>query len=421
MAQKNIKKINLPVESFRVLSCCLLIVLASFAFARAADVADEEVSEKDIEQAEENEEKIEKYEEKLEKERDEKNQKEQKKLIISGEIGQLDGNISVIEEKIEESEEELGRIDGEIERVEKDIELQKKFLADILRKVNQADSEIELSAFNGSEGLGAYFLAVDSLQQLEEQLFKAVEEVKLEKEKFNEQKKEKEEVKEVRSDQKQTLEYEKNKKYVALHGAQQEINESSSAIEKIQSKISKLRTNISRLLGKGYDAKDIEDAAKFASKVTGVRKDFLMGMLVVESDLGRYTGGCNYKESRMNDHRKSIFKDICKELDYNYKKQKVSCPPSGYKGTGGAMGVAQFMSDTWRGYEDKIEKATGHSPPDPWSLTDGVTAMALKLGNDGATKKSGECNAAKRYLGGSHQWYCDKVQYWADHYEQLIN
>ena len=123
----------------------------------------------------------------------------------------------------------------------------------------------------------------------------------------------------------------------------------------------------------------------------------------------------------MNDHRKKVFKEICDDLDHNYKKMKVSCPPSNYKGTGGAMGVAQFMSDTWKGYEDKIASKTGHNPPDPWSLTDGVMAMAIKLANDGALNgKSGECAAAKRYLGGNHQWYCDKVLYWADNYKDKL-
>ena len=41
---------------------------------------------------------------------------------------------------------------------------------------------------------------------------------------------------------------------------------------------------------------EIEEAADFASEITGVRKDFLMGMLVVESDLGRTPGKCTYRE-----------------------------------------------------------------------------------------------------------------------------
>ena len=88
------------------------------------------------------------------------------------------------------------------------------------------------------------------------------------------------------------------------------------------------------------------------------------------------------------------------------------------------MGVAQFMSDTWVGYKSSISSKTGHNPPDPWNLTDGVMAMGLKLARGGASSKKGECNAAKLYLSGTtnskYNWYCEKVLYWADNYEAKL-
>ncbi|MEA1925987.1 MAG: lytic murein transglycosylase [Patescibacteria group bacterium] len=415
MAHRNTKKRNGLLNVANVVFCCALSMMCGFMIVRA-----DEINEDDIKEAEKSEDKIESLEDKLKDAKIEKNEDVQKKLIISNELHQINGNISIIGEKLSESEKEVNRTKLELDQKRKEIEYKKKLLADILRKINQVDSEAYLMTFGSDNGFGDYFTTIDALQQLEKGLYDTVEEIKNEKVEFEKKREEQEIVVEIYDDQQKTLEYEKVKKSVILNQTQGEINQKNAVIDEIQSKIARLRANISRLLGKGYDTGDIKDAVKFASKATGVRKDFLMGMLVVESDLGRYTGGCNYKESRMNSYRKSIFKDICKDLDYNYKKQKVSCPPSGYKGTGGAMGVAQFMSDTWKGYEKKIERVTGHKPPDPWDLTDGVTAMALKLANDGATSKKGECKAAKRYLGGSHQWYCDKVQYWADHYEKLL-
>ena len=91
------------------------------------------------------------------------------------------------------------------------------------------------------------------------------------------------------------------------------------------------------------------------------------------------------------------------------------------------MGIAQFMPSTWNGYKAQIAAATGHNPPDPWNLVDGVTAMALYLKNRGAGSKSGEKNAAAAYYCGSNigravcQNYAKKVLYWADNYEQLLN
>jgi membrane-bound lytic murein transglycosylase B len=87
------------------------------------------------------------------------------------------------------------------------------------------------------------------------------------------------------------------------------------------------------------------------------------------------------------------------------------------------MGVAQFMPDTWNAYKARVASATGHNPPNPWNLTDGVMAMAKKLsmvpgvtsGNRSAWKK-----AATLYLGTSYAPYINGILYWADHYKELL-
>lgn len=386
-----------------------------------------EVSEEEKAKAEEKEKKVEDLEKELEDEKAEKQEKVQEKIIISNNINQINKNISIIESRISDTEESIEKIKLEISLKEENVKKKNKMVADILREINQADSEVRLFLLGNEIAFDDYFLTLDLFQQMEARLNGAIFSLKQERKELDEKKQEQEAIFAIHEDQKNTLEQEQKRKYAVLNQTQSEINEKDAEIADIQAKISKLKNDISSLLGKGYDAKDIEDAARFASKVTGVRKDFLMGMLVIESDLGRYTGGCDYKESRMSKHRKELFKDICEELDYNYKKMKVSCPPAGYSGTGGAMGVAQFMSDTWMGYKSDIAGATGHNPPDPWNLTDGVTAMALKLAKvPGVTKhkESAECDAAKLYLSGttsgSYNWYCDRVLYWADNYEKLM-
>jgi len=419
--QKKQNKSN-HLRIFKVLLSCTLIFMCSFIFAQSnADELTEEEQAKLEKEAEKKEDKVDDLEDDLEDAQKEVEESLQKKLIISNEISQINKNIAVIEGEIAKTENELDLINKEIELKELNIDKKKQVLSTILWRVNQADVEVQMILLGSSGDFGDYFKAIDTLEQYEDQLLNAVAQVKKEKEIFEQKKQEQEEIYEVNVDQQKTLEHEKTKRAVVLNQTQGVINEQTATISQIQQKINKLKTDIALLLGKGYDTDDIKEAVKYASKKTGVRRDFLMGMLVVESDLGRFTGGCDYKESRMNDYRKELFKDICKELDYNYKKMEVSCPPAGYAGTGGAMGVAQFMSDTWMGYQSAIAANTGHKPPDPWSLTDGVMAMALKLANDGATKKSGECQAAMRYLGGSHQWYCDKVLYWADNYEDLMD
>lgn len=191
--------------------------------------------------------------------------------------------------------------------------------------------------------------------------------------------------------------------------------------------------------------REIEEAAEFASEKTGVRKDFLMGMLTVESDLGRKTGECTYKEVREGaeeahkngelsqrawntfEERKRVINDIAEDLGYDVDQLKVSCNPTNYAGTGGALGVPQFMPDIWMIYKDEIASITGKKNPDPWDARDGVVAMALLLGDTaGVTEHNyyAERNAAKMYLSGTtseiYGWYADQAFYWSRNYKRLM-
>jgi membrane-bound lytic murein transglycosylase B len=193
------------------------------------------------------------------------------------------------------------------------------------------------------------------------------------------------------------------------------------------------------------DPKEIEKAAEFASAATGVRKDFLMGMLAVESDLGRKTGECTYGEvtvgaesSHSNgmlsqrawstfQERQHVIKGLAKDLGYDAEKLKVSCNPSGYAGTGGAMGVPLFMPDMWMHYKGQIAAIVGKESPDPWNAKDGVVAMALLLADTpGVTQHNyyAERNSAKMYLSGTtssaYDWYANQAFYWSKNYAKLL-
>lgn len=223
---------------------------------------------------------------------------------------------------------------------------------------------------------------------------------------------------------------------------QQSLAEQQKTISRLKKELSELQGDLSKILGKSYNAKDIEEAVSFASEETGVPKGFLFGVLKMETNLGANVGGCtyaeveegaqaNYKAGKLSkrswntfQYRRTLFKQITDELDIDYKKQKVSCNPRGYTGTGGAMGVAQFMSDTWMGYKSGVSSLTGHRPPSPWDLTDGVSAMALKLKKTpGVTdgKKSALKSAACSYLGTCYAPYINGILYWADNYKQLLD
>jgi peptidoglycan hydrolase CwlO-like protein len=371
---------------------------------------------------------IQKIQDKITKEEKAKSQLEQNLNIIQQSVNSASQEIKKTQGMLNTTKENIQRKEDEINILTSRIVEQKEMTKELVREMYYETDEPVLQTILKENSLSQMMGHFDNLFIIKGKLDSVLSEMNtvrdlIGEERLNIKEKEVEQQKllSMKQDQQQVLVSEKI-------DTQSDINEKDATIGELQSKLGKLRSDLSDMLGGSFNASDIEDAAKFAARATGVRKDFIMGMLVVESDLGRFTGGCYAKDSRMSGTRLSLFKDICEELDYNWAKRKVSCPPKGYKGTGGAMGVAQFMADTWVGYKSSITSVTGNKPPDPWNLADGVAAMALKLSKvSGVTshKRSGECNAAKLYLSGTtsskYQWYCDKVLYWSDNYQRLLD
>ncbi len=399
-------------------------VYQNFAFANCNDDLTEEEKKKCEEKEEKYEEKKEKYEKKIEKKEKEKAALQGNLNVVKKNLGATKRTIDDVIKDIEEKEKDIERHNAQISSLEDQTLLYKKSLSEAMRKFYFAQNNRSISSVLEDEGSVRFLDTTDSLDHLRKQIIVTVNQVLNAKELQEQKKLELENLKKEK--EKLLAEHKKTESDLLAQSVavQTEIIKVDMSVAELNAKLSAVEGKLSALLGESFDTDDIVDAAKFASKKTGVRKSFILGMLVVETNLGRYTGGCTYKESKMGDANKKIFKRICKDLDYNYKKKKVSCPLS--YGIGGAMGVAQFMPTTWTGYESKIEKYTGHSPADPWSLTDGVMAMAIKLKNDGAGKKSGEFDAARRYYCGGNIGrrvcvdYGKKVLYWAENYKARL-
>ena len=219
----------------------------------------------------------------------------------------------------------------------------------------------------------------------------------------------------------------------------EDVEDVAKTVARLKKELAELQGDLATLTGKSYNAKDIREAVEDASDETGVPEGVLYGFLKMETNLGANTGQCTYAEvekvsiARYKKYgskykasinllykRKEIFYDIVDALGYN-KSKKVSCSPN-YIGQGGAMGVAQFMSDVWRGYESEIRSKTGHKNPDPWSLTDGVMAMAIKLRKAGATsdKEATIRKASINYLGAFNAHYYNGIVYWSKNYKTLF-
>ena len=370
------------------------------------------------EDAEDIEDDIEKIEKKLK-------DAQKKTDALAQDLTQIDSSLTSTQQAIlrvqtllSQTTQTIGQKEKEITQLEQQLSLERKVLTGLLQEMYFMGKVPLVEIMLTEDAITSLFEERDSLFSTQEKMQSVIGDIKEMKGKVSDErlsledsKKDHETLLQIQNKQKQILVTEKVE-------TQDDLEDQQATVSELQSKLNELKGDLNKLLGKSYNAKNIKDAIEFASDRTGIREGFLFGMLSIESRLGASVGGCTYKTSRMSGVRLAIFKEIADELDYDYKKLKVSCPPAGYKGTGGAMGAAQFMPDTWKGYKSTIASRTGHNPPDPWNLTDGVMAMASKLANDGGTKSgkttiTSPCNkkkisvkwevyASMRYLG----WSC---------------
>lgn len=396
--------------------------------AEAADAASAAIDQNAVEETQDN---ISDLQKKLEKEEKAKKALQQNLGQIQGAVASTVKEISKTQSAISETEKTISRKEAEISNMNNKIELQKSMLKSLLQETYYNQSQPILNVVLTSANFANVFSDTDHLLTVEDkirdvsaEIAEAKMKVQQDKSQLAEVKEKHEEILDEKVDQKQEL-------VADQIDVQKDIQKKDATIGELNQKLAELKNDLSSLLGKNLSTDDIVEAAGIASKATGVRKDFILGELVVETNLGTFTGGCTYKNIRMKAADKAEFLKIAEELEKayggNYKNKKLSCSP-GY-GYGGAMGVAQFMPTTWIGYKSYIASATGHNPPDPWSVIDGVMAMAKKLANGGATSKGGEKLASKRYYCGgpsSPYWknkcetYANNVQYWADNYEKKL-
>ena len=427
------RKIKRTIAVFGV-SGLFLVTAGSFSFvifrAQAADIGDIQDD-------------IKKTEKQLEA-------AQKKETALKRDLNQITGSLVVTKEIIaktsnllSDTESTITRKEAEIDAIESEIVLQKHFLRELMRSLyengNTPLAEIMLDHEDARLSLmeGEQLLSVqDKIRMISEDLQNSRGTVLEEKDVLEDAREEHARLLRLKSEQEKSL-------VAAKVETQSDLQDQQKIISRLTKELSELQGDLSKLTGKSYDAKDIRDAVEFASDKTGVPEGVLYGFLKAETNLGANTGQCTYDEVEKGavaqyrsllkknkkwqasidllHKRRGIFDDLVKDLGYN-KNKKVSCNPRSYIGQGGAMGIPQFMSDVWRGYEGQIAARTGHKTPDPWNLTDGVMAMAIKLNRAGATssKESVIRSASINYLGTFSPGYYETIVYFSKHSELLF-
>ena len=338
---------------------------------------------------------------------------------INGNLSATQSAIQTTQSHIQNAQETISRKEAEINRLEDLLEEQRGTLREVLQlSYDVSQTPIAEVVFH-EEGVSQLLDGSEEVMTIQDQVKTLVEDSMETKEKIETErqsvvglKQEKEKLLASQNNQKQTL-------LEVRQDTQEDIEDKQETIEELQKKLAELQSDITSLTGKSYNAKDIRDAIEYASDKTGVPAKVLYGFLKVETNLGANTGQCTYdqvekdaikiwygtsskwKASRdLLKKRRSLFNGLVDKLGYD-KNKKVSCTPRSYRGQGGAMGVSQFMADVWMGYASSVSSKTGHGTPDPWNLTDGVMAMAIKLKNAGVTSTSSSAikKGVSSYLG----------------------
>ncbi|EKD58267.1 MAG: hypothetical protein ACD_56C00161G0004 [uncultured bacterium] len=411
----------------------------TFQYAMAAD----EVLNQDV--LENTKDEISDLEKKLQKEEKAKKLLEQNLGQIQGAVASTVKEINKTKSTIVETEKTISRKEAEIKSMTDKMDLQKSMLKSLLQETyyNQAQPILNVVMTNSS--FADIFSDTDHLLTVEDKMREVSAEIAETKKKIEQDKTQLAEVKEEHEgilDDK----VDKKQELVAVQAdVQEDIESKEATISKLQKQLAELQGDLNALSGKSYNAGDIREAVEFASGKTGVPQGVLYGFLKMETNLGANTGKCTYKEVEsvavanykrllktnkkwqasidLLYKRQGLFYDLVDDLGYS-KDKKVSCTPNpkNYIGQGGGMGIPQFMSDVWRGYSPKISANTGHKTPDPWDLTDGVMAMAIKLKSAGATSDSASAikKASINYLGTFNNNYYSGILYWSKNYKLLF-
>ncbi|MBD3300420.1 MAG: hypothetical protein GF347_03650 [Candidatus Moranbacteria bacterium] len=448
----------------------ILFLIISFNFCfflNALEVLSQERAEpreaKEEEAATEEEQAEESDKEKIIKEKKAELEKAEKNIIklkaktsyYYGEVNSLQNILSRMNKEIEQmeisinnSKNEIQRTNDLIEKRKAQIEIEKvrlenkrEILAQYLKTYNRNSSNSALEVLVRKSGFKGYFQELNAYREVSNDINLMIGEIKTQKQKLenqvsklNNSKRKLESLMAFKNNQKLELEQKKSSKEELLAITQGKEEKFQELLEKEEDLAVKLNTELTLIesMGMIIDFDDALKSARYASKLTGVRVPYLLGILKVESNLGANVGRGNYKED-MHPVQQPIFEEICRNLEYDPEIMPVSKKPC-YKdeegnctGWGGAMGPAQFMPSTWKGYEEKIRELTEKKKADPWNLDHAILAMAVKVSKvEGVSSgdRESEHKAANIYLAGgnweNYTWYGDRVLLYADAFELKI-
>jgi len=393
-----------------------------------------------------------------------KQQEAQKKNTgtLTGDVKFLNSQIAALKTKVKARALVIAQLKASIsEKVSKistlseKIENQHESLSQLLRKTNSFDDENLVHLIFSAKSLSAFYDDLESYNSLKEAIKVSVDDIKGVKTLTESEKKELEKKQDAETDakvelesaQKKTSLAEAEKKKLLSISKNKEAEYQKLAAEK-KAKADRIRAALFTLAGTSQKI-EFGTALKYANeaeKLLGIDPAFLLAIFRQESNLGSNVGQCYMTDPATGngvgantgsaqirvmkpDRDVAPFLAITDRLGLDYKTTRVSCWIKDIRngspfGWGGAMGPAQFIPSTWKGFETRLRKLLGYEA-NPWAAHDAFMASAMYLTDLGAVGSSTalQHKAACRYYGsgGATCTYSRSVMKFRDAYQADID
>jgi peptidoglycan hydrolase CwlO-like protein len=379
--------------------------------------------------------------------------RQQERRTLENEIGTLNAHIRGVQLRIQSldleimsADEQIGEIIAILEELQIEMEIHRSAIGVYIRNINEADQESLTNILLKNNSLSEFFNKLDDIEMVQQNLRMQMTQIRIAKTQLEQKSEDLEEKKEeagvlrqIQSSERWSLNSKKNEKNQILTVTKGEEAKFQEIISDKQTDINRLRSQIQFLIDQGLTVEDAVRYAKMAAIGAGIRPAFLLGLLEVETRLGRNIGSGNWEDDmylcyirlatiyyphreayyrKRAETEKNAFFVIVNKLGLNPSEVKVSKEPA--YGCGGAMGPAQFIPSTWLAYEDRVTAITGNNPPSPWSFEDAFTASAIKLAAGGATAQTrdSEIRASKAYISGNANCTSSICNYYANLVQQ---
>jgi len=393
-----------------------------------------------------------------------KQQEAQKKNTgtLSGDVKFLNSQIAALKTKVKARSLAIAQLKASISEkvstigtLNEKIEAQHQSLSQLLKKTNEFDDGNLVHLLFSTKTLSAFYDDLESYSSLKEAIKLSVDEIKGVKTLTEAEKKELEKKQDAETDakveletaQKKTTQAEAEKKKLLSISQNKEAEYQKLAAEK-KAKADRIRAALFSLAGTNQKI-EFGTALKYANEakaLLGIDPAFLLAIFRQESNLGSNVGQCyvtdpvtgggigantGSDQPRIMHPTRDVppFLAITERLGLDYKTTRVSCWIKDIRngspfGWGGAMGPAQFIPSTWKGFETRLRNLLGYEA-NPWAAHDAFMASAMYLTDLGAvgTSTAAQHRAACRYYGsgGATCAYSNSVMKFKNQYQADID